>query len=190
MHYRMIESHLSLDYLNKYANGDTFIETGTYRGDTIWLALECDKFKRIHSIELNKELYDIAVATFRHKHNVKIWHGDSAECIMNVQQQLGPGPATYWLDAHASGPLAGGKSGGTPVLDELRLIRDFAKHLNELCTDTIFIDDRRLFGSAEWSGVTEEQALEVLKEINPDYRILHLDGFVEKDILCATVVPE
>ena len=185
MHLRIIESHLSLDYLNRYAVGDTFIETGTYRGDTVWLALECPRFKNVWSTELNKELYDIACETFKHKEQVHIWNADSVDALREILFEIVPGTCTFWLDAHASGPLPGGKSGGTPVLDELRLIRDTG-----IKDHTIFIDDRRLFGSAEWSYVTEAQALEVLKEINPDYRILHLDGFIEKDILCATTVVE
>lgn len=185
MHYRMIESHLSLDYLNKYANGDTFIETGTYRGDTIWLALEYAKFNSIYSIELNRDLYEAADKLFSHKPWVKVFHGDSIDCLEEILFDIVPGTCTFWLDAHASGPLVGGKSGGTPLIDELELIR-----ATGITDHTIFIDDRRLFGSAEWSGVTEDQALKVIQKINPDYRILHLDGFVEKDILCATIVPE
>ena len=185
MHLKIIESHLSLDYLNKYANGKTFVETGTYRGDTVWLALECDKFDAIYSIELNKDLYEAADKLFSHKPEVKIFHGDSVDVIEEILFDIVPGTCTFWLDAHASGPLSGGKSGGSPLLEELELIR-----ASGITDHTIFIDDRRLFGSEEWSGVTEAQALKVLKEINPNYRILQLDGFVEKDILCATVVQD
>lgn len=181
MHLRIIESHLTLDYLEKYGNGDTFVETGTYRGDTVWLALECTKFKHIHSIELNQQLYENAVKLFSHKDQVKIWQGDSVDRLSDILKTV-TGPATFWLDAHASGPLVGGKSGGSPLVDELELIRAHG------CKEhTIFIDDRRLFGSAEWSGVTEQQALNVIQQINPEYNIVQLDGFVEKDILCASV---
>lgn len=185
MHLRVIESHLSLDYLDKYAKGDTFVETGTYRGDTVWLALEYGKFKNIFSIELNEELYQAADKLFSHKPQVKIFQGDSIDCLEEILFDFVPGTCTFWLDAHASGPLTGGKSGGCPLLDELELIR-----ATGITDHTIFIDDRRLFGSDEWSGVTEAQALNIIKKINTDYRILHLDGFQEKDILCATVVQD
>lgn len=180
MHIRIINSHLSLDYLNKYGNGKTFIETGTFLGDTIYLALEA-KFEKIHSTELNDELYERAVKLFDHKPQVKIWHGDSVHTLKEIMKELN-GPATFWLDAHASGPLPGGISGGSPVLDELEIIREHGNNEH-----TIFIDDRRLFGSVEWSEVQEESAMEIIRKINPSYNILLLDGEIEKDVICATI---
>jgi prepilin-type processing-associated H-X9-DG protein len=172
-----------MDYLNKYGNGNTFIETGTYLGDTVMLALDAG-YKQIHSCELNDELYKNACEQFRRNHKVRIWHGDSVDCLWQIQQQRGPGAATFWLDAHASGPLVGGKSGGSPVLDELRIIKHY---IDLFPDDTIFIDDRRLFGSEEWSGVKEEDAIALLNEINPNYNILFLDGHIPGDVICATV---
>jgi hypothetical protein len=89
------------------------------------------------------------------------------------------------LDAHASGPLAGGKSGGSPVIDELKIIKSCHRFVG--CKDTIFIDDRRLFGSAEWSYVKEEDAIALLIEINPNYNIYYLDGHTKEDVICATL---
>jgi hypothetical protein len=196
MDLRIISSHLNLDYLQKYGNGDTFIETGTFLGDTVRLAIEAG-YKHVHSIELNDDLYSAAVKDFRGNDRVKIWHGDSADCLWDIMQQRTDSDATFWLDAHASGHLAGGKSGGSPIVDELKIIKGFAEHHERLETklgktwngwqDTIFIDDRRLFGSAEWSGVKEEDAIALLKEINPNYKILYLDGHVPGDVICATV---
>lgn len=182
MDLRIVDTHLNLDYLSKYGNGNTFIETGTFLGDTVHLAIEAG-FEKVHSIELNEELYENAKKMFCSK-NVKIWHGDSIDCLWNIMQQRGQGDATFWLDAHASGPLAGGKSGGSPVIDELNILKHFA---DLWCNDTIFIDDRRLFGSAEWSYVKEEDAIALLKEINPNYNIYYLDGHIKEDIICASI---
>jgi len=172
-------SHLTLDYLAKYGNGDTFIETGTYLGDTVQLALDAG-FKTIHSVEIDNELFATALNLFKDRPEVHIWLGDSLyelEKILSIVE----GPATFWLDAHASGDLPGGKSGGSPVLDELRLIE---KHP---CKDhTIFIDDRRLFGSKEWSGVKEQDAVDIIVKMDPLYKIYLLDGHIPKDILCAS----
>lgn len=184
MKLRIIEapnSHLKIEYMKQYGIGDTFIETGTYHGDTIWIALDAG-FRHIHSIELNEHLYNNALKMFEQKPEVKLWLGDSIDCLKDIFATL-HGPATFWLDAHASGNMPGGKSGGSPVLDELNLIKEFG-----IQTHTIFIDDRRLFGSAEWSGVKEEDAMKLIKEINPKYNIHLLDGHIEKDVVCATVV--
>lgn len=177
---RVIQSHLSSDYLKMYSNGKTFIETGTYLGDTIWLALDAG-FETIHSVELDDRLFINAKKLFDHKKQVMIWNGDSVDCLRQILGMV-DGPATFWLDAHASGPLKGGRTGGSPVLDELKIIQEHP------CKEhSIFIDDRRLFGSEEWSGVKEEDAIKILKEINPSYNILFLDGHIEKDVLCATI---
>lgn len=173
-------SHLNLECLTKYSNGDVFVETGTYMGDTVRLAKDFG-FKTIHSIELDDNLFDRAVNLFKSDPSIHIWHGDSIDALIEIMKHL-DAPATFWLDAHASGPLPGGKSGGSPVVDELNIIK--AHHIKE---HTIFIDDRRLFESAEWSYVKEEDAMRVLTEINPDYKIYLLDGHIEADVICATV---
>jgi len=182
MHIRIIDSHLSIDYLKKYANGNVFVETGTYLGDTVWLALESGLFTKIHSTEIHTELYNRAVSLFGHKQQITLWNEESYEAIEMIQTVENNATCTYWLDAHASGPLEGGKHGGSPILYELESIKKSGNNQH-----TIFIDDRRLFGSAEWNGVKEEDAITLLKEINPDYKILFLDGHIEQDVICATI---
>jgi hypothetical protein len=174
------DSHLTSEYLQQYGNGNNFVETGTYHGDTVKLALQFG-YQKIYSCELNKELYDNCVKMFEGNSNVKIFWGDSIDCLHDIIKEL-DGPATFWLDAHASGPLVGGKSGGSPVVDELKIIKSHGR------TDhTIFIDDRRLFGCSEWSFVKESDAMAVLQEINPNYNIHYLDAHQPKDVICATV---
>lgn len=173
-------SHLTEEYLSFYSNGDIFVETGTFKGDTVNLALEAG-FNRVYSCELNVELFNNCVKRFENNINVTIIHGDSIDALDIILKQI-TGPATFWLDAHASGPLLGGRSGGSPVIDELQLIQSHP------CKEhTIFIDDKRLFGSAEWSFVQEKDALQILNNINPEYKIHFLDGHAPRDVICATV---
>jgi hypothetical protein len=178
------DSHLTVQYLEKYGISDknVFVETGTYLGETVKLASKMG-FNYIHSVELDSKLYYDATQMFQGQSNITIWLGDSPDCLGYIVRRFATEPITFWLDAHASGPLPGGASGGTPVLDELRAIKKYSTNNQH----TIFIDDRRLFGSGEWSGVTEAQALELIKEINPDYKILYLDGHVPGDVICATI---
>lgn len=179
--YQSPSIHLTKEDLQKYGTGDVFIETGTYIGETVDMVLASSLFKEIHSIELNDKLYQDAKEKFSNNDNVFIWHGDSIDHLKNIVSAL-KGPATFWLDAHASGPLVGGKSGGSPVLDELDII---AEHK---CKEhTIIIDDCRLFGSAEWSFVKKEDAIERIMKINPNYKIMYLDGHNRNDVLWATV---
>ena len=170
----IIDTHLKPEYIQKYGNGKVFIETGTYRGDTVNLALD-EEFDDIYSIELNDDLYESASKLFQNEPRVKLYHGDSVDCLIDILNEV-TGPATFWLDAHASGPLPGGRTGGSPLLDELKLIKD------HVCKD-----DCRLFGSDEWSHLKKEDVLKVLNEINKNYKIIYLDGQVKDDVLCATV---
>jgi hypothetical protein len=182
MQIRIIDSHLSLPYLRHFKTGKHFIETGTYRGDTIYVAKEAG-FEQISSCEIYDPLFLYTQNLFSHDSSITIYKQESPEFI---EYLIGTGkitePSTFWLDAHASGPLNGGKSVGSPILDELR---EIAK--GNIKDHTILIDDRRLFGSSEWGGVTEKEALDILMQINPKYNIFNLDGVVPGDILCATI---
>lgn len=172
----------SSETLKRHKYGSVFIETGTFLGDGVQAALDAG-FETIHSIELNDDMYRDACARFRNTPGVTIWHGDSADVLPQILERVGPVRCTLWLDAHASGPLSGGRSGGTPVLDEL----DAIAASEARCL--IMIDDRRLFGSSEWSFVTEPQAIDALRRIHRVmYTISHEDGFIRDDILVCTPV--
>jgi len=175
------DTHLTREYLEKYSNGRWFLETGTYRGETVKLALATGLFDDIFSVELNQEMYDAVVPLFENKRCVHIILGESPDEIQKIMNYSVPtDTVTFWLDAHASGPLPGGKYGGSPLVEELEAILS-SKNPNH----TIFIDDRRLFGSQEWDGLEEERVMEILKQINPNYNIVYLDGQVPEDIICA-----
>lgn len=174
------KSHLRKEYVQKYGYTNCLVETGTYLGDTVQLALE-GGIKKIHSIELNLELYEQAYNKFKFLENIVIWFGDSISCLPTILKTINE-PVTFWLDAHASGHLSGGLSGGSPIIDELKIIGNH--HIKE---HTIFIDDRRLFGSSEWSGVVEKDAIDLIKKINENYKFISLDGHIPGDILCATL---
>lgn len=173
--------HITKENLEKYGNGDVFVETGTYLGETVDMVLTTGLYKKIYSIELNDELFSTAQLKYEGNEKVSLKHGDSIDKLKEIVEKLDE-PATFWLDAHASGHLVGGKSGGSPVLDELDIIAS-----SPINTHTIIIDDCRLFGSAEWSFVKKEDAIEHLKKINPDYNIYYLDGHIRGDVLWATV---
>jgi hypothetical protein len=170
----ILDSHLKGEYLDKYAVGDTFIETGSWLGDNAELVRQSGRFVVIHSIEGDRERFDYCKERFEGKPSVVMWHGEGRAALRTVLGTLNK-PATIWLDS-PPGP------GGHPILDELATIKEFP-----IKDHTIFIDDRRLFGSGEWGeNVTEAAALKILREINPDYRITYLDGEVPEDIIVAT----
>lgn len=188
--------HLDTQYVDWFSppNKNSFIETGTYKGETSLLMMR-HGFKFIRSVDLTGEFVSKEVteefeeALQKYNCNAQLVLGDSPDAIpifINEIKKFWKEPwnqeAVFWLDAHASGEIPGGRSGGSPLLDELLAIEK-----DNIKTHTIFIDDRRLFGSAEWSYVTEEQCMEILRRINPNYQFFYLDGQIPQDVLVATV---
>lgn len=175
----MGQSNLKLEYLQKYSVGKTFVETGTFLGDTVNLAKEFG-FKKIHSIEIDEKLYELNKKNFENDNSIKIWQGDSIFVLKEILKEIEE-PSSFWLDAHASGPLKGNPNAPCPLEFELSLI--FSNSNNH----TIFIDDCRLFGSLEWGFVKKENVISIIKKANPNYNLYYLDGHCENDILCACV---
>jgi len=133
------------EVLSKYIS-DVFIETGTYKGQTVEIALNLG-FKEIYSLELNSKLYKKARRKFKKNKNVFLFEGDSITMLPEVLEKISA-PATFWLDAHESGPgLPGGKV-LYPILEELKIV---AGHFVK--THTIMVDDRRIFVSSILNGV-------------------------------------
>jgi protein-L-isoaspartate O-methyltransferase len=75
--YSLTEEFLSI--LKNDLNIKTFIETGTYLGETTLKASEI--FDEVHSIELSKSLYDKAKTLFKNKINIKLYYGDSKNIL-------------------------------------------------------------------------------------------------------------
>jgi len=172
---------LTTAYLQEYAAGDTFIETGTYHGDTVQVAKDFG-FKKIHSVELHKDLFENCKKRFSGQEEIKIWEGDSVDCLQLILKSV-QGQATFWLDAHASGPLPGGKYGGSPLVHELK---EIGKH--SVKNHVIIIDDMRLFGTGEWDFLSKDDVVDALIEINYKYRVTYIDGEIPGDIMVARVV--
>ena len=145
-------------------------------------------------------MYENCCEKFKNNSKVKLWFGDSVDIIPKIMDDLIE-PATFWLDAHASGPLRGGRYAPCPLVLELEAIYGkkkikFTNNGSETYVEkslidshTIMIDDRRLFGSAEWGFVQENQIMDILLKINPNYKINYLDGHQANDIICATYNP-
>ena len=176
---------LTLPKLQKWAKGNTFIETGSMEGWTMLVAVEYG-FETMHGIELIPEYYNYSLNLLKDYPNVHFWLGESPDILPSLVGSLEE-PATIWLDAHASGPnILGGKYGGCPLVQELKAIESSPckEHL-------LLIDDVRLLGSNEWDFVSKDQVLEAIYKINPSYKITYIDGEDDgsfpEDILVAYV---
>ncbi len=170
--------------LEQYAVGDTFVETGSQEGWTFYVAKEYG-FGTMYGIELMEKFFIHSTERFKDESNIHIFFGESPDILTGLCPLLTE-PATFWLDAHASGPdIPGGKYGPCPLIQELEAIA------TSPCKDhVIMIDDIRLFGTNEWDYVDQQTIINLLYKINSKYNITYADGEEDgtfpNDILIAT----
>lgn len=172
-----------IETLRDYAHYATFVETGTYRGNTVQKALDAG-FTRIHTIEIDDGLFRKARERFKDRPEVNLHKGDSIVCLKSILAALSE-PAVFWLDAHRTyadeGLLAGGAV-PCPVMEELALLAD-----HPIKEHTILIDDRRLLGQASWGSIEEATVIDRLLSINPEYRIVYHDCRFPADVIVASL---
>jgi len=166
---------LTANFLKELAtifNAKIFIETGTLAGGTTNNAAPF--FEEIHTIELSKDFYEKAAERFKNTKNVFVYEGDSSKILFNILPKI-ESKILFWLDGHYSGgPTAKGET-NTPVLQELRAIKECG-----INNAVILIDDIRCFqlvpnipeNKAATGYPTIDQIREALLEINKDYNMM------------------
>ena len=142
----------------------TLVETGTYHGDMVWATI--DIFKKIISIELDKQLFlenQNKFCTYKH---ISIIHGDSEKVIKNILSCI-TSPCIFWLDGHTSpgyNPPEGSIS--CPIKEELGAI--FSHHIKN---HIILIDDAHDFsGSYDYPTISELK--NITTKNNPESKFL------------------
>ncbi len=159
---------LTKEIIRSYVYNDIFIETGTYHGDGIMLALQVG-FKEIHSIEYSSLLYGKACIKFRPHNDVKLYLANSSRILPGILQDIQE-PVTFWLDAHDN-------QYNSPLLDELDVIAQHA-----VKEHTILIDDVDDFIEYGWTvDIVEKKIL----AINPDYKFKIVQA--KRQILIAEI---
>lgn len=157
-----------------------FVETGSYLGEGIQWALDAG-FSQIISIELEPSLHEYCKKQFSQFQSVHLVHGDTSFVLHDVIKDIHT-PITFWLDAHYSGISTAKGNSYSPILLELEAIK-----MHPIKNHTILIDDVRLMGTYEFDFVTLDQIINKIKDINPNYQLSFLNGYVENDILVAQV---
>lgn len=175
-------STLSKEVLEKYKN-DIFVETGTYLGGGVEVALECG-FKKIYSMEIDLEKVKYNAEKFQKEIEagiVELYHGDTFHLFQHVIEKIDK-PATFWLDAHWDGGVLGVYRCPLPFELDALLNHSIKEH-------KILIDDRRLFGQGSWGqGINEQSLIAQILKINSNYNIVTEDGYIPNDILAAKLI--
>lgn len=171
-----------LSELVQVFNVRTFVETGTARGGTTNVAK--DVFKTVHSIEMDKELFEFCKLKFRKKRNVHLYLGNSSDMLPVILKKIKE-PALFWLDGHNSPGMQPGQT-NTPLLHELDIIQHSAIKNAVLLIDDIRCslwqknnwDDlikkhgnniKGLYDAVGFGWPTLPEIINAIKKINPRY---------------------
>lgn len=127
-------------------NNATWVETGTYLGDTTEFLSFFSSF--VHTIEPAPELYSKAKQRFLEFQNVKV-HAEISEIILPQLLPALSGNVCFWLDGHYSGGNTFAGPNDTPLRIELKLI---SENLHRFSDTVILIDDIRLCGKLHVYG--------------------------------------
>ena len=150
-----LKQHLVVEHVKRFKPA-AFVETGTYRGDTI--AHVRNHVVSSVSIELDETLCALARQRFRRHPDVEILWGDSGALLADVLQTLTE-PSALWLDGHYSGGVTADSGGDAPVLSEVAAaLKCSVGHL-------ISIDRARLF-----DGTDGYPALETVSSLIATHR--------------------
>ena len=163
---------------NKYTNYNTFIETGTYNGDTIF-NLE-PYFNKLYTIEYSEIYYNKTKNNYN-GNKINFILGDSSIIFESLLPTITEN-CIFFLDGHYSSGDTGQSSLDCPLNEEIT-------HINNLFMNEaiIIIDDYRLFGldkssgklNEDWSNIDKDKLLSILNtRIN---KVYHLDSCCAKN---------
>ncbi|MBU6427414.1 MAG: hypothetical protein KGR26_00240 [Cyanobacteria bacterium REEB65] len=135
------------EYAQKYQL-QTFVETGTYLGQTV--SALAGAFKEIHSIELSQDLFLRAKNLFSALPHITIHQGDSAAVLPEILKIIHE-PTLFWLDGHWSAGITARGEFDTPIVQELETVL-----AHPISDHVIVIDDIREFtGESDYPSVVE-----------------------------------
>jgi len=154
----------------KYNDKQIFIESGTYKGGTIFPISKY--FKTVHTIEINKNAYEycINLANKQNIKNINFHLGDTIDILPNIISSFKDNEFTiFFLDGHVTQnntEFTGKGKIDVPLLDELNII--YNKFNGE---GIIIIDDTRLLNQlsskntayADWSNISLNSILNNFK---------------------------
>lgn len=175
---------LMLVLKNEY-NLPTFVETGTWKGDTsVWAS---QHFQKVFTVEFAKHIYESTSSMYSHVKNIEFLWGHTKEQLKLVVPQLKE-PALFWLDAHWMGGGTAGENDECPLLEELEIIK------NSECEHFILIDDARLFLSPppsphrieQWPSLNE--IIATLSAKTSRYTVIFEDAIVSVPERAKSVV--
>src|ERR1700722_15788279 len=117
----------------------TWVETGTYMGDTTSVLSKVAKM--VYSIEPEPTLFSKAEQRFKNTRNIKIIKGLSEDVFPKLLPTI-CGNICFWLDGHYSEGITFKGPQDTPIIDELAVI---GRNITKISKIVVMVDDIRCF---------------------------------------------
>ena len=162
---------INLSFLNSlqenYKKYTNFIETGTFRGETIF-QME-PYFSKLYTIEVNELLYKNVLKKYK-GNKINFYLGDSQNILDEIVRNI-KNKSIFFLDSHYGGGSHGRGKKDCPLYEELTSI--ILNHKDEAI---IIIDDVRLFGKkpgdethtgkvvCDWRDINIDNILNIVKD--------------------------
>lgn len=167
---------VKIECLTRHSLPDTtWIETGTYVGDTAFALSKIAQ--HVYTIEPEPLLFERAIVRFSAVQNVDVVFGLSEEKLPMVLERVS-GNVNLWLDGHFSEGVTHRGPVETPILEELNVIEGHLQRLNRVC---VLVDDVRLFEPSR----TSSSAYPPLDLLVDWARKNNLNWHIEHDIFVA-----
>lgn len=166
-------------------NNKVFVETGSYRGDGIQLALDAG-YERVISMDNSIDAFNFCLSRFDLYNDsnpgILLYQKDSAVVLYDAIESINE-PITFWLDSHWQ-MLEDEPQGDHPwpLFYELNQI---AAH--PVKTHTIIIDDILFLTHPDVTGWTKKMIEEKILKINPKYKIEYYANPIINNILVASI---
>ena len=172
---------INIYFLNElhddYKKYSSFIETGTYCGETIF-SLEAH-FDKLYTIEFSEKYYNITKNNYN-GNKINFMLGDSSVLFETLLPTISD-KCIFFLDGHWSGGDTGRSTKDCPLVEEVTQINNLFQ--NE---GIIIIDDFRCFGldktsgiiGEDWSQIKKDDLLNILK--SRITKVYHLDSSFAK----------
>jgi hypothetical protein len=182
-----ITKELLLKLKDQYKNYSTFLETGTYKGETIF-AME-PYFDNLITVEINENLFNSvsnsASNSASNKLNkIKFINADSIDIFQHIFKIIND-KIIFFLDAHYSAIESSYGTKPVALLDELELINKLYKN-----DGIIIIGDVRLFGKnmgdENWTDISTEKIFTILFDRINDYYYLE-SNYSKEDFLIVHI---
>lgn len=168
--------------LSRHLN-TTFIETGSYRGDSVQQALEAG-FVNIRSIDISEHNIDFCKHRFdlyrSPQGHLQFYEGDSAEILYDVIADV-QDPITFFLDSHWQ--LFEDEEKGNNPFPLLKELQQIAQH--PIKAHTILIDDILVLTHPDVTGWSLKKIKAEVLKINPTYKFeLIANPVVNNFLIC------